>query len=398
MKQRAIVILGILLALQTEVLAASVSGIMIYSADDFGFPSGTVTHDHPETPEFHMWRTRAQPGRWHGLGVLPGPVPESLAARPMNFPDFSVELPLEEGVNEFTLVGEPGPITWGDDYQRFVLNLYFDGIFERPGISVLFPRFAPAQGAEPTENRSPETLYSFEVTRLSGEPAMVYDDGVVTVSVLGVSFLPPERFISVNVVDKYVLAPGGEPDGIGVMRLLVEYSGHDRPVVGPGPAAFGGPRGNIPRARLQGGGAGAPLIPAPVGRGSVPANVAGEHRLHNGETLAEVADADADPESYDEDFWVGGEGEDEASALTPEPAATPTADATAPAGTSPTARPTSAATGSVTASAGTPTPKVTPKRTPAGHEAGTSTPAPTAGKTATAPKSANSPVPTAQPD
>ena len=54
--------------------------------------------------------------------------------------DVIVEIPLHDGENDFTLVGQPGITTAVDLYERYAINLYFDRVLDYPGIAVLYPR------------------------------------------------------------------------------------------------------------------------------------------------------------------------------------------------------------------------------------------------------------------
>lgn len=209
-----------LLFLPAAAPALSISGIMIYSTDDFGNPSGwdDVTQQYVHG---QLWRTRLG-GIWYGLGLLSGLPLQSLAGLPLNAPDFSVEIPLVEGENDFTLVGEPGPLTETDSYERFALNLYFDGMLDHPGISVLFPRRASRGGDPPTPNRS-ETLYALSLAPVQVAPETTYSDGTDTVSVTAVTFLPPQSFgADVDLVSPEAPVANGNSDWIGVLKINVE--------------------------------------------------------------------------------------------------------------------------------------------------------------------------------
>jgi hypothetical protein len=310
---------------------------------------------------------------------------------PVNFPDFSIELPLDDGENDFTLLGEPGPITWSDDYQRFVLNLYFDGSFDAPGISVLFPRFAPPEGAPPSENRAPDAIYSFDLALVQAEPSMVYDDGVSRVSVSAVSFLPPERFVSVNLVDRYTLAPGGQPDGIGTLRLFVEPSTGERPVVGPGPTGFGPLTGGQPAVPVVRPGFGGGAVPSTGGLPRIVPQAPAVHRPY--------ASQQEHVDDHGSEFhWFAGDStiEEETPETTPSPEETASSVPTSGApGATPTptrkleAEPTPTGTG-----------EVSPTPTPAATGSGaTQTPAPsrTLGRAAKEPAGTPSPIAAASP-
>jgi hypothetical protein len=249
--------------------AVSISGIMIYSTDDFGNPSGYRAVAEGEF-EAQMWRTMNQ-GIWHGLGVNSGLPPESVNAPLLNFPDFSIDLPLDEGENYFTLFGEPGPLTATDDYQRFAVNLYFDGDQQSPGITVLFPRFADPNGSPVAPARpNDDQIFGLALNR-SSEPAQsFYDDGLYRVSVLRASFLHAERAsISVDRLTMHSLTPGGDSDWVGTLVLSVAPSESFGPGGGPPPIPGGGGGGNrggglggVPQGGVPGGGY---VPPAAVG-------------------------------------------------------------------------------------------------------------------------------------
>ena len=218
--------------------AVSLSGVMIYSTDDFGNPNGW---DEVNQQYVHgqLWRTQLG-GIWYGLGVLSGLPFQSLATPPLNAPDFSLEVPLFEGENDFTLVGEPGPLTETDRYDRFALSLYFDGVLDRPGISVLFPRRASRRGDAPTPNRS-DNIYALSLAPVSVAPETSYSNGADTVSVIAVTFLPPHSFgVDVDLVAPEAPMPNDNSDWIGILKLNVEGpSFAAAPNVPPAPAAFG---------------------------------------------------------------------------------------------------------------------------------------------------------------
>ena len=285
--------LFLLLLTAAPAAAVSISGIMVYSADDFGTPSGFDTFDRPEAPEMHMWRTYAA-GKWHSLAVYEGLPPQSLTGRPrpLNAGDFSVDIPLIDGENYFTIVGEPGPITATDTYQRFVVNLYFDGGLNAPGISALFERYAPEEGGVTSANRS-QYLYSFDVIlaqkRSPGIDDVgydVYDDGFERVTVTGASFLPEDRFISVDAVAGQRIGQSGTSDFVGSLVVLVEPSEGGTGVggIGGGTGGRGGvatgtgqPRGNLPGGSAVGA---APYVPGyATGGGAVGAARSGDYEV-----------------------------------------------------------------------------------------------------------------------
>jgi hypothetical protein len=224
------------LAVPVAAPAVSISGILVYSTDDFGNPNGWD----PVSEHYvhgQLWRTMLA-GAWYGLGVMEGLPPQSFAAQPLNAPDFSVEIPLVEGENDFTLLGEPGPLTETDQYDRFALNLYFDGVLDRPGITVLFPRNAARAGSPPTLNRS-EHMYALSLAEVKVLPQTSYSDGADTVTVAAVSFLAPQSIrADVDMVSPDAPLPNGNSDWVGVLKLMVVGASGGVPLA-PAPGAFG---------------------------------------------------------------------------------------------------------------------------------------------------------------
>jgi hypothetical protein len=245
--------------------AVTISGIMIYSTDDFGNPNGVNTQI---TDQFdaQMWRTLVRPSeQWYGLAVTQGLPPRSVDAPFLNTPNFAVDLNLDEGENYFTLFGEPGPLTATDDYQRFAVNLYFDGDETNPGISVLFPRFADLEGGTVSESRAnDDDVYSLTLQKVPVAPKSYYDDGVYRVSVLEASFLPPERAnLSVDRIAAQSMTSGGTSDWVGTLTVLVEPS-ESFAGVGPGvPAAGRGGGGGAVGTTDSARGAGGPVFVPP---------------------------------------------------------------------------------------------------------------------------------------
>ncbi len=287
--------------------AVSLSGIVLYSADDFGMPSGQDSFDRPENPEAHLWRTLAT-GRWHSLVLYEGLPPDSLKRRPLNLRNLGIEIPLIEGENYFTIVGEPGPITATDQYQRFAITLFFDGDLERPGLSVLFPRYADFEGGPTTANRS-LYIYSFGVTPSQVRSPGVddtgldfFDDGIERVSVTGASFLPADRSeISVDQVGPQSIGASGTDDFIGTLTLLVEPS---EGTGGDGaPGGRTGTGGGVPRA-----GGDAPRPVAPIGGGGVAPIFNNPSNFGAGSAAAAAPEPVAAAEAGEpEDPWVGGD-------------------------------------------------------------------------------------------
>ncbi len=295
---------------------------MVYSTDDFGTPSGIDTLDRPENPETHLWRTVVS-GRWFGLAVYEGLPPQSITGRPrpLNGGDFMVDIPLVEGENFFTIVGEPGPITATDQYQRFAVNLYFDGGLTTPGISVLFPRYAPEEGGAVSPNRS-MFIYSFDVnTTQVRSPGVddqgldVYDDGIDRVTVTAASFLPEDRFLSIDLVAGNGFRASGVSDFVGSLVILVEPS-EGGPVVGglnPGAGGIGSGPGGRARSGLPGSGGG----------GRDAGGVGGPGFVGSAPRAAPLEDA---PEVYDDPGLAAPAAMDEEPAEEPyeEPESTPT--------------------------------------------------------------------------
>jgi len=244
------------------VSAASISGIVLYSTDDFGTPNGYNTIDKNEV-QAQLWRTTIG-GEYYVLGVWTGLPPQAFAAPPLNAPDAMVEIPLADGENDFTLVGQPGPQTATDEYERFAINLYFDGALDHPGISVLFPKNNSPSGSPTSPNRS-DRIYSLALNQVNAPPQTTYDDGVVSVSIMGVSFLAPEAYgADVDLVSPQRLVPSGasDPNGsdyIGVLKVMVGPSSNPTGDSGLAPGAQGA--GIIPNGVAPGGAIRGPDIP-----------------------------------------------------------------------------------------------------------------------------------------
>lgn len=268
-----VVLLTLLLG-TAPVLAVSLSGILLYSTDDAGNPSGW---DVPAGDYVHkqLWRTWRE-SIWNGLGVLDGLPPESLRQPPLNEPDFTIDIPLIAGVNTFTLVGEPSQTTASDIFARFAVNLYFDDKIEQPGISVLFARFAPAGGEFPSPNGSSRIFSLWLDPAPSSSASPTYDDGIVRVSVTAVSFIPSDSWLPADIVSPATVVPSGTDDWIGVLELTVEdiNTAGLPPAPAPGVPVAPGAFGVIPGQRPGGGGTdgfpeqmgGAPLpaVPEPA--------------------------------------------------------------------------------------------------------------------------------------
>lgn len=268
-----------LLWVATPASGVTLTGILLYSADDFGHPSGIVTYDNPYILEAQAWRTHVA-GHYHVLAVYEGLPPESLSGRrrELSAGDFSLFVPLYEGENFFTIVGDPGELTDGEVFLRYALNLYFEGGQQVPGISVLFPRYAEGTDGRIDPTRS-DFLYSLGATlsveRSSGSAGAdaqhtYYDDGIYRVTVASASFLPPPRQESpVDLLNVQRRGPNQPPreDYVGSLVIHVEPSaglpGAPRPVAGIG---GGGPK--PAGSGIPGGGAGpvgGPVVPGFVG-------------------------------------------------------------------------------------------------------------------------------------
>jgi hypothetical protein len=315
MKRFAFALIGVLLAVVPPAPAVTLSGAMVYAARDFGEPNSwdpaTETFKHGQ-----LWRT-AVGGDWFGLGILPGLPTDNVDEPLANGPDFRIQIPLGQGENDFTLLGEPSSLTRTDEYDRFVLNLYFDGVLDHPGISVLFSRSASRGGDAPAPVRY-DTVYGLSVAPVQMKPEMSYSDGTDTVSVLAVSFLPPEKSkwdydkVSAHAPIPSSMDPtfqGQGADGLGG----IDYSGVLKiNVEGPSTAAIGMPGvaapgnfGLVPGSAavgpdLGGYGAGPGGLPQqPVVDGSARALPESGGTARRGDQLAtgNTPSADATPES-----------------------------------------------------------------------------------------------------
>lgn len=254
----------------------SLSGIVIYSTDDFGDPSGVSSE--PGVPSIQGWMTGKNPNVWI-LGVYDGLLPDSLSrpgVRPMNdATSIRVNIPLVEGDNYFTLIGQPASTTEGDDFARWSVNLFFDGRFDDPGISVLFPRHAQAGGAPTTRTRT-QLIYGFDMSthrqRVPGvddtEGYDAYDDGQFRVTVPSGSMLPSTT-VYVDGGDwlgERDLKPdlGTYKDWVGSLTITVEASsGQPTNGGGGGGGGFVAGPGNVPVQQPRAG-AGQPNYNVPV--------------------------------------------------------------------------------------------------------------------------------------
>jgi hypothetical protein len=246
--------------------ALSISGIMVYSTDDFGNPSGVNTAIQGQF-DAHLWRTLLRGGDiWHVLGVAEGLQSRGVDGPFLNFPDLTIDLPLDEGENYFTLFGEPGPLTATDDYQRFSINLYFDGDETKPGITVLIPRVADPDGSSVAESRAnDDEVYALTLQKSGVPPQGYYDDGAYRVSVLRASFLPPERAnLSVDRMTPKGFAASGTSDWVGSLVVMVEPSTAFGPGGAPPVPVAGGGGGSGTGSRSSG------VAPSAGGPGYVP--------------------------------------------------------------------------------------------------------------------------------
>ncbi len=349
MTRSSVALLALLLAFPFAAGAAVLSGVMIYATDANGTPVGPFNPAEERNMPGQLWRTLVLGYEWYGLGIMPGLPPANSDEPVLNMPDFSISIPLVEGDNDFSMVGEAGGLTSTDPYTRFALNLYFDGILDHPGISVLFDRSGPLVGSSPVPNPS-QVMYGLAVNPVDGVADSTYTSGADTISVVAASFVSPHvHKLDYDKVQKYrpePTDPGSEGgtdttlgglDYLGVLILNVEGPSSAQPggnVVGPG--AFG----------IQPGTAvvGPDLLGAPGGRAPV------LQPTQQGGTAPGAPAADA-----------ARSGEQIASGDTPGPTApegeqTPTPAGTGIAPTTPTAPGTPAARTTVTTPATTPTP------------------------------------------
>jgi len=350
--------------LAAPVHAASISGILLYAADGFGTPNGYQTYDACASIEAQLWRTMAA-DKWHGLAVYLGLPPQSLNGPPLNARNFMVEIPLNDGENDFTLVGEPGPLTPTDEYEGFVVNLYFDGNWEAaPGLSAFFPRYAAPFGDTVSQNRS-HCIYTLSLNEVQAKPGVVYDNGVERVSVTGASFLSMDRFDPewrFDLVGPRSFGPSGVRDWIGVLRVFVEPSvtGID---AGAAPRAVvpAAPRSNTGSGGFVPGIPGAPVAPLAgpevyAGGGNTGGSVPSQAPVYSGGQRSAVVPTPVTA--------IPHPGRDEADSESTQATAE---DTPSPSSTSPTAEPSPAAatTQSPTAAArGTPSPGATRATSP----------------------------------
>ncbi len=278
--KRSLLVLAFLFVSQAAAQAVSLSGIVLHAADDFGNPNGLSSFD--GELQAQLWRTSTG-GIWHGLGVWQGAPPDCFGYGPANAPDFNIDIPLNDGENILTMMGEEGVLTRTDDYLTFSLNLYFDGaVNSAPGISVLFPKFAAPIGGAIIRNRT-GILLTLGLQQVDPKPQTVYDDGVNRVTVTAACFLPPERFnkdFNFDFMRERSFGKSGKNDYIGIIKIMVELSQTDgtdpsQPAVGPGPAVGRGGTG-----AFNGGGGAVPGYPSgagvPAGGGYAGANDAGQ--------------------------------------------------------------------------------------------------------------------------
>lgn len=388
MKRALRVLFAVLFTLYTGTAGAmSISGIVIYGADDFGTPHGYATYDGQISAQ--LWRT-AVGGDWHALGVWQGLPPNSLREQPLNVGNFMVEIPLQAGENVFTIAAEEGAQTRDFDYLRYTLNLYFDGnISGPPGISVLFPKFATPNGDPVSENRS-TYIYNLALQQVDATPDMSYDDGLERATVTAVSFLPPERFNpdwDFDLLDRQRFAKSGKKDFLGVLKVTVEPSqsqddGNLAPrAVAPSGGGVGG--GGIGTTGGPGYGAGYGGYAPNQQYGGLPqqgANnpaAAGAYQQQAGRpTVHATQPPQRTPDAQSEPTTETTPGEDTPTVVATSAAGTPGAGTPTPDKTKSSTTPTAGKSGTphATAAAGTPTPA-------AKTSAAATTPTPAAAKT-----------------
>jgi len=196
--------------------ATTLSGIVIHAADDFGNPSG-LDWDMGRITGGQIWRTAAHPQ--FGLGIAPGLPAASLSRDLLNESDMSIRIDLVEGENDFTFFAQWGP--GGNLDERYVLNCFFDGEFDRPALSVLFPLGGTHEAAPPQPTRA-DVYLTFDAEVWSGIPDATYTNGSATIDVREVHFLPPDAFREVDKIAQHTTGPGDGPDLVGVLRLVVQ--------------------------------------------------------------------------------------------------------------------------------------------------------------------------------
>jgi hypothetical protein len=357
MKMRFISAMALVLqAIPAATFAVTLSGVMIYSVDHYGNPSAWNAQ-RDDFAHGQLWRTQLG-GDWYGLGLLAGLPPANSDAPVLNALDFSIGIPLSPGENDFTLVGEPSTLTRHDDFSHFVLNLYFDGALDYPGISVLFPRYGSRRGTAPSRNFA-HVMYALSLAQVKGTAETTYSDGADRVSVIAVAFLPPEKFgadydkVSAHAVVPSSTNPG--PNKLGADQL----GGYD--YVGVLKINLQGPSDSVPMRGL-GVPAVAPVMPGVVIGPSLGGDAAGD----GPPVAAEPLRTGGTDSSESAGLNFGTPAETQSAGSTPSPEAeatavvaqTPTPRETA--ATTRTPRSTALATGSATADrAVTPTPVAT---------------------------------------
>lgn len=201
--------------------ADSLSGVLVFSSDTGGNPSGwDVGTDEPFGAAY-VWRT-VPDDFWYGLGVWQGLPPQSFRAAALNAAQFQLGRALVFGRNEFTIGGEEPFLDLGSDSPpSYVLNLYFNGETQIPGLSVLFPRGAVCSGGTAAANPGP--AYSLALQESSLPIGPVYDNSVTRISVEAVSFQSSaDCGESVDLLSPSDLMPSGRSDYIGVLQVFVE--------------------------------------------------------------------------------------------------------------------------------------------------------------------------------
>jgi hypothetical protein len=343
--------------------AVSISGIVLYGADDFGTPNGDGTYEGEISAQ--LWRTLYVPGTlWHALAVWEGLPPDAFRNGPLSAPNFMIEIPLVQGENVFTIAGEEGALTRPEPYLRYTLNLYFDGNIDGPpGISVIFRRWADPNGDRVDSNRS-SYIYNLALQPVEATPGTYYDDGYDRVTVSGASFMEPEKFnpdFDFDFLEPQRFGKSGKKDFLGVLRIMVEPS-QGEVDAGAAPRAivpaFGGGTGSVGG---QGYGGNPGYVPNP-GYGGLPEGGANPYRQAVAPPTAQRAAQQQARQQEEAEPTAEGTPADEtpqpttaAPQGTPTPAKTTTKTTSTPgAKGTPSLKPTDAPVGTPTAPAATP--------------------------------------------
>jgi len=188
---------------------ATLTGVCLFDVDDTGNGTG-----------IEVWNTTAEEDRWN-LWLTPGrpgDTPDGLTTPFINGPNDSsaaILLPLQQGVNRFTIYGETS-----DAKSAYGLNLFFGGE-PFPGISALallrtnavVPAFQP--------NGAPAT-YGLDEFTIPGAGRLLHADGDDVITLVEFQWASPEVYhadrVSVDLTD-----PSGQPDFIGTFTLMVAH-------------------------------------------------------------------------------------------------------------------------------------------------------------------------------